>query len=116
MWERICLEAEIPDVRIHDLRHTFASFGVNRGQNLNVVGRLLGHSNITTALLYSHLADDPVGRAPEQIGETWPASWRSTIACFPTEPLRREHSTCSNPVIGSTNSLIQSNLMSMGAS
>ena len=68
MWERICLEAEIPDVRIHDLRHTFASFGVNRGQNLNVVGRLLGHSNITTALLYSHLADDPVGRAPEQIG------------------------------------------------
>ncbi len=69
VWERIRLEAEIPDVRIHDLRHTFASFGVNGGQNLNVVGRLLGHSKITTTQRYAHLADDPIRRAAEHIGE-----------------------------------------------
>lgn len=69
VWERIRQEAEIPDVRIHDLRHTFASFGVNGGQNLNVVGRLLGHSKITTTQRYAHLADDPIRRATEHIGE-----------------------------------------------
>lgn len=69
VWERIRQEAEIPDVRIHDLRHTFASFGVNGGQNLAVVGRLLGHSKITTTQRYAHLADDPIRKATERIGE-----------------------------------------------
>jgi integrase len=69
VWERIRQEAEIPDVRIHDLRHTFASFGVNGGQNLNIVGRLLGHSKVTTTQRYAHLADDPIRRATERMGE-----------------------------------------------
>lgn len=68
LWERIREAAEIPDVRIHDLRHTFASFGVNGGQNLAVVGRLLGHSKITTTQRYAHLADDPVRQATDAIG------------------------------------------------
>ncbi|MEM6797801.1 MAG: site-specific integrase, partial [Acidobacteriota bacterium] len=68
MWERIRKEAELSDVRIHDLRHTYASFGVNGGQNLAVVGRLLGHSKITTTQRYAHLADDSIRRAGDAIG------------------------------------------------
>ncbi|MCG8462323.1 MAG: site-specific integrase [Holophagales bacterium] len=68
IWERIRNEAEIPDARVHDLRHSFASFGVNGGQNLAVVGRLLGHTKITTTQQYAHLADDPVRKANESIG------------------------------------------------
>jgi len=51
------------------LRHTFASFGVNGEQNLNIVGRLLGHSKITTTQRYAHLAEDPIRKATEHIGE-----------------------------------------------
>ena len=68
LWKRIRAEAEIEDVRIHDLRHTFASFGVNNEQNLAVVGKLLGHSKILTTQRYAHLADDPLRQASEQIG------------------------------------------------
>ena len=68
IWDRIRDAAEIKDVRIHDLRHTFASFGVNGGQNLAVVGRLLGHRKITTTQRYAHLADEPIRQATDSIG------------------------------------------------
>ncbi len=68
LWERIREAAEIPDVRIHDLRHTYASYGVNGGHNLAVVGRLLGHNKITTTQRYAHLADESVRRATDAIG------------------------------------------------
>lgn len=68
LWERIRIAAEIPNVRIHDLRHTFASYGVNGGQNLAVVGKLLGHSKLTTTQRYAHLADDPLRLATNEIG------------------------------------------------
>ena len=68
LWNRICQEAELEGVRIHDLRHTFASFGVNTGHDLTVIGKLLGHSKILTTQRYAHLADDPVRQATERIG------------------------------------------------
>ena len=68
VWTQIRVEADIEDVRVHDLRHTHASFGVNHGQNLAVVGKLLGHSKIQTTQRYAHLADDPLRQASEQIG------------------------------------------------
>ncbi len=68
VWIRIRKEAGIEDVRIHDLRHTFASCGVNTGHTLAVVGQLLGHRKILTTQRYAHLADDPVRRAAETIG------------------------------------------------
>ncbi len=74
LWNRIRVEAEIADVRVHDLRHTFASFGVNNGHNLAVVGKLLGHSKIATTQRYAHLADDPLRKANEQIGSGLAAS------------------------------------------
>ena len=69
LWERIRRAAEIPDVRIHDLRHTYASYGVNGGHNLSVVGRLLGHSKITTTQRYAHLANASIRQATAAIGD-----------------------------------------------
>jgi integrase len=54
-------------VRLHDLRHTFASFGAGSGFGLPVVGRLLGHSQAATSARYAHLDNDPLRRASEAI-------------------------------------------------
>ena len=74
VWNRVRDLAKLDDVRIHDLRHTYASVGVNAGQNLPVIGRLLGHTKVTTTQRYAHLSDDPARDATEQIGATIAAS------------------------------------------
>ncbi|KRB27955.1 site-specific integrase [Acidovorax sp. Root70] len=57
-WEKVRQAAGLPDVRMHDLRHTFASNLVNSGQPIFVVSKLLGHTQIKTTMRYSHLGDD----------------------------------------------------------
>jgi integrase len=64
----ITQRAGLIGLRLHDLRHTHASFGVGAGLGLPIIGRLLGHSNVETTQRYAHLADDPVRRASERIG------------------------------------------------
>ncbi|ATX65549.1 tyrosine-type recombinase/integrase [Roseinatronobacter bogoriensis] len=59
-WMIVQREANLPDVRIHDLRHTFASLLVSRGASLEMIGKLLGHSQIQTTLRYAHLMDSPL--------------------------------------------------------
>ena len=54
-WARMREKAEIPDVRIHDLRHTFASLLVSGGASLEMIGKLLGHTQIGTTQRYAHL-------------------------------------------------------------
>jgi integrase len=68
-WLRICTAAEIDNLRLHDLRHTFASFGATLGLSLQVVGRLLGHADTQTTQRYAHLAPDPVAQAARLVGE-----------------------------------------------
>ena len=68
LWKRIRRDAGIEDVRLHDLRHTFASLGVSSGISLPVVGKLLGHSSVAMTERYAHLADEPVREANEAIG------------------------------------------------
>ncbi len=68
-WRRIRRQAGLEDVRVHDLRHSFASFGVGLGLPLQQVGKLLGHTQIATTERYAHLADDPIRRANERIGD-----------------------------------------------
>ncbi|WP_170328623.1 site-specific integrase [Ruegeria arenilitoris] len=65
-WRRIRAQADLHDVRIHDLRHTYASNAVSSGMPIQMVGRLLGHSQIQTTMRYAHLADDPVRLAAEE--------------------------------------------------
>ena len=59
-WERIRVKAGLTDVRLHDLRHSFASVAVGAGNSLYIVGRILGHKDSRTTEIYAHLADDPV--------------------------------------------------------
>ena len=69
-WRRIRKVAGLEDVRIHDLRHTFASEAVMGGESLPMVGRILGHTQAQTTARYAHLADDPLQRASERIASS----------------------------------------------
>ena len=68
IWHRIRAEAQLHDVRLHDLRHSYASVAVLQGENILAIGRLLGHNNSETTLKYIHLADDKVFKAAEAVG------------------------------------------------
>jgi len=67
-WRRIRKLAGLKDVRIHDLRHTFASLAAGLGEGLPMIGKLLGHTQAQTTHRYAHLADDPVVAASDRIG------------------------------------------------
>ena len=67
-WRRIRAMANLEDVRMHDLRHTFASVAVSSGMSLPMIGALLGHSEPRTTARYAHLASDPLIEAAELIG------------------------------------------------
>ncbi|MDE0239701.1 MAG: tyrosine-type recombinase/integrase [bacterium] len=67
-WRRLRKRAGIEDVRLHDLRHTFASYAVMRGVPLPTVARLLGHRNVSMTLRYAHIADREVQAAAERVG------------------------------------------------
>ena len=66
-WARIRKRAGLEDVRLHDLRHSFASGGLLVGEGLPMIGKLLGHSHVQTTARYAHLADDPVKAAADRI-------------------------------------------------
>ena len=69
-WERIRAEADIPDVRVHDLRHTFASIAADMGFSLQAIGKLLGHKKASSTERYAHLADAPLKQATETVSAT----------------------------------------------
>jgi integrase len=67
-WKRIRGAANLEDVRIHDLRHSFASVAVAGGMSLPLIGALLGHSQPATTARYAHLSSDPLRTASEVVG------------------------------------------------
>ena len=67
-WKRICAKAEIKNCRIHDLRHTFASFAAADGLSLLMIGKLLGHTVPATTQRYAHLAEAALKRANDALG------------------------------------------------
>lgn len=69
-WATIRREAGLDGLRLHDLRHSFASFGAGASLGLPVIGKLLGHSQATTTQRYAHLDADPLRRAADSIGST----------------------------------------------
>lgn len=66
-WATICKRANLPDFRLHDLRHTYASILASAGLSLPVIGALLGHTQPNTTARYSHLYDDPLREATERV-------------------------------------------------
>lgn len=73
-WVGVRKRAGMEDLRIHDLRHSFASAGLAGGEGLQLIGKLLGHSHVSTTSRYAHLADDPVRAAADRISESVAAS------------------------------------------
>jgi integrase len=75
-WDDVRKAAGLPDVRLHDLRHTFASVGAAASLGLPIIGKLLGHSQAQTTARYAHLADDPLRKAADTIGATISAAMK----------------------------------------
>jgi integrase len=68
VFQKVCAEAKLPGLRIHDLRHSFASFAVANGASLFLIGKLLGHASARTTERYAHLSGDPLQDAVTSIG------------------------------------------------
>ena len=68
-WDVVRKRAKLPDLRIHDLRHSFASFAVANGASLFLIGKALGHTQAATTERYAHLADDPVRGVAEAVAD-----------------------------------------------
>jgi integrase len=66
------------DARIYDLRHSFASVGAGGGLSLQIIGRLLGHTQMRTTQRYAHLADDPLREAAAKITAAIAGAWKDT--------------------------------------
>jgi integrase len=78
-WRRIRKGAGLNDVRIHDLRHTFASGGLLVGEGLAMIGKLLGHTQVQTTARYAHLASDPVKQAATRISDRLASALFGTV-------------------------------------
>ena len=67
-WRALRSAAGLPDVRLHDLRHSYASFALRQGETVLTIGRLLGHRDPATTLKYTHFADTMAREAVEAVG------------------------------------------------
>jgi len=67
-WYQIRKDANLPGLRLHDLRHTFASLLASQGLSLPIIGQLLGHTQAHTTQRYAHLLDEPLKDATNKVG------------------------------------------------
>lgn len=81
-WDRIRVRAGLPDLRLHDLRHSFASFLVNKGVSLYVVQGLLGHAHTRYTQRYAHLTSDTLLDAAETVGNVIATTQQNEWAAF----------------------------------
>ena len=87
-WRRIRAEAGLADVRIHDLRHTYASNAVKAGLSLPMVGKLLGHTQMQTTMRYAHWEDAPVNTAAANVSDALSAALSASNE-IPARPLQK---------------------------
>ena len=92
-WTIVTRRAELSGLRIHDLRHNFASFGAGGGMGLPIIGKLLGHTQTATTQRYAHLDADPLRRASNAIGNNIAAAMGEPVATsadvIPLKPRKR---------------------------
>ena len=82
LWRKVRRQAGMEDVRVHDLRHTFASYAVLQSVPLPVVSRLLGHAGTRMTLRYAHVSDRETEAAAERIGVALASVLADRIACI----------------------------------
>jgi integrase len=80
-WRRLRKPAGLDDVRIHDLRHSFASDALQLGEDLPMIGKLLGHTQVQTTARYAHLKTDPIKAAADKVSD----AIASALACPPKD-------------------------------
>lgn len=78
-WRAVTEAAGLTGLRIHDLRHSFASIGAGASLGLPIIGKLLGHSQPSTTARYAHLDADPIRRAVETISDTITTAMNSHV-------------------------------------
>ena len=98
VWSRVRKAAGLADVRLHDLRHSFASVGAAGGLSLPIIGALLGHKHATTTARYAHLSADPLRAANDAVGARIAAAMSRKADVLPTAegvnlPSRRDDAT-----------------------
>jgi len=93
-WERVRSCAGLAGVRVHDLRHSFASFAVADGNSLYLIGKVLGHKQARTTEIYAHLADDPIRAVADRTAARIAAAMSRTDQSDPTKvvPMRGSRS------------------------
>jgi len=82
-WSRVRTAAGLTDVRLHDLRHSFASVGAAGGLSLPIIGALLGHKHAATTARYAHLSADPLRAANDAVGARIAAAMSRTSEAVP---------------------------------
>lgn len=92
-WKRITTHAGLPGLRLHDLRHSFASVGVASGMGLPIVGKLLGHASPSTTARYAHIAEDASRRALNTIESTIAAGIGFSVETADIVPIKRQKSS-----------------------
>lgn len=90
-WQRIRKSVGLENVRLHDLRHSFASVAAGAGQSLPMIGKLLGHTQAATTQRYAHLADDPVRAASETVGARLAATMKGRLGEVVSMPTGKRH-------------------------
>ena len=86
-WERVRERADLGNVRLHDLRHSFASRALALGESLSMIGKLLGHSKIETTSRYAHLARDSIKASSARIADSIGADILESAPGGTTSPL-----------------------------
>ena len=94
-WERVRTAAGLTGVRLHDLRHSFASIGAAGGLSLPIIGALLGHKHPATTARYAHLSADPLRAANDAVGARIAAAMGRRADAIPNAevvgfPIRRD--------------------------
>lgn len=89
VWRVVRVKAGLPALRLHDLRHSFASVGLARGDALPVIGAILGHADVKTTSRYAHLADDPVKKSADAISQSIDAALSNRPSAIVTSINRR---------------------------
>jgi integrase len=98
VWFHVRTAAGLQDVRLHDLRHSFASMGVSGGLSLPIIGALLGHKHAATTARYAHLSADPLRAANDMVGARIAAAMKRAFVDDPSKNIVPMSRRASSPV------------------